>query len=139
VKNRSCLMSLWGAITPTAPVLDLPLITAIQRCSATAIPWLVLSVVLLHLPALQYCPTLSLTRDCKAGLGATEMSNPSHLDLRSSLCIATWNVLMLAKVGYTKALCYELSKTESTLLVSWRHVSHAVVCHGSGSLSYSLW
>jgi len=33
-----------------------------------------------------------------------------HVDRHSTLRIATWNVLTLAKDGYTKAICHELSR-----------------------------
>jgi len=60
--------------------------------------------------------------------GAAARDKPTSFDLRTEFRIGTWNVLTLAKTGYTEAICQELSKyrislaglTETHLLGSGR-------------------
>ena len=41
---------------------------------------------------------------------ATTEGKPSAFTLRSTVRMATWNILSLAKTGYVEAICQELSK-----------------------------
>jgi len=43
--------------------------------------------------------------------GAAARDKPTSLDLRTEFRIGTWNVLTLAKTGYTEAICQNLVNT----------------------------
>ena len=47
--------------------------------------------------------------------GAAARDKPMSFDLRTEFRIGTWNVLTLAKTGYTEAICQELSKYRISL------------------------
>jgi len=47
--------------------------------------------------------------------GAVARDKSTSFDIRSELRIGAWNVLTLAKTGYTEAICQELRKYRVSL------------------------
>ena len=60
-----------------------------------------------------HCGSVTLDTSSLSGDGARLTAGTTSgpkLDMRSSLCFATWNILTMSKVGYTEAVVQELTR-----------------------------